>query len=52
MAKPRMNGGMKVAVSKEFRLPQKSQIPLSRAAHRVIRAYREKKPEGFRFYSN
>jgi hypothetical protein len=47
MAKPRMNSGMKVAVSKEFRLTQKSQIPLSRAARRAIRAYREKKPGGF-----
>jgi hypothetical protein len=47
MAKPRMNGGMKVALGQQFWVIPKPQVPLSRAARRAIRAYREKKPGGF-----
>jgi hypothetical protein len=47
MAKPKMNGGMKVALGQQFWVIPNPQIPLSRAARRAIRAYREKKPGGF-----
>jgi hypothetical protein len=49
MAKPKAKGGMKVAGSKEFRLTQKSQIPLSRAARRAILAYQKQKRDGFQY---
>jgi hypothetical protein len=39
-------------LGKQFWVIQNSQIPLSQAVRRAIRVYREKKPGGFRFYSN
>jgi hypothetical protein len=39
-------------MGKQFWVIQNSEIPLSRAVRRAIRVYRDKKPEGFRFYSN
>jgi hypothetical protein len=47
MAKPKMKGGMKVALGQQFWVIPKPQVPLSRAARRAIRAYQEKKPGGF-----
>jgi hypothetical protein len=49
MAKPKMNGGMKVALGQQFWVIQKSQIPLSQAARRAIRAYQKQKPGGFQY---
>lgn len=36
-------------IGKQFWVIQNSQIPLSQAVRRAIRAYRQKKPEGFSF---
>jgi hypothetical protein len=36
-------------MGKHFWVIQNSQIPLSQAVRRAIRAYRQKKPEGFSF---